>query len=104
MTKNVLMSGHVLDESVQLSLGELCRACRLSADEVLALVDEGVIEPEGAELGQWRFRSICVRRVHRVYRLREDLGVNLAGAALAVDLLDEIEQLEARIRELEYRK
>jgi|SRR5690606_11315339 len=104
MTKIVSMSGHVLDDNVQLSLGELCRVCQLSAEEVLALVEEGVIEPFGAELTQWRFQSLCVQRIRRVYRLREDLGVNLAGAALAVDLIDQIEQLQSYIRELELRK
>jgi hypothetical protein len=34
-------------------------------------------------------------------RLRRDLGVNYAGAALACDLLDRIEALEARVRHYE---
>jgi len=32
-------------------------------------------------------------------RLQQDLGVNLAGAALALQLLEEAETLRARLRE-----
>ncbi|MFD1218074.1 MULTISPECIES: chaperone modulator CbpM [Microbulbifer] len=90
----------LLDELCELTLRELCVACGLPAEHIRALVDEGVIEPRGSETA-WRFSGVCVRRVRRVYTLERDLGVNLAGAALAVDLLEEIEQLRARLKRLE---
>ena len=37
-------------------------------------------------------------RLARVMRLRRDLGLNVAGAALVCDLLARIEELEARRR------
>jgi hypothetical protein len=37
-------------------------------------------------------------RLARVMRLRRDLGLNVAGAALVCDLLVRIEELEARRR------
>ena len=37
-------------------------------------------------------------RLARLVRLRRDLGLNVAGAALACDLLERIEELEARRR------
>lgn len=98
---NSPISGDLLNDEFQLSLRDLCRACELPAEQVLAFIEEGVIEPHGPEPVQWRFQGICVRRVRRAYRLTEDLGVNLAGAALAVDLLEEIEQLKTRLRRLE---
>lgn len=91
----------VLDEEYHLTLGDLCRICGISAEQVLALVEEGVIEPAGQEPGRWRFHSISIRRVRCAYRLNRDLGINLAGAALAVELLEEIEQLRARLRLVE---
>ncbi|WP_226668869.1 chaperone modulator CbpM [Microbulbifer aggregans] len=92
----------ILDESSELTLSELCRACGLPAEHILALVEEGVIEPQGRAT-RWRFSGICVRRVRRVYTLERDLGVNLAGAALAIELLEEIERLQARLQRLESR-
>jgi chaperone modulatory protein CbpM len=39
-----------------------------------------------------------VRRVRLVVRLQRDLGVNLAGAALVLELMSELELLRARDR------
>jgi chaperone modulatory protein CbpM len=40
-------------------------------------------------------------RIARAMRLRSDLGLNYAGALLACELLDRIEQLEQRLRRYE---
>jgi chaperone modulatory protein CbpM len=42
-----------------------------------------------------------MRRATVSLRLQRDLGVNLAGVALALQLLDEVEALRARINALE---
>jgi len=96
-----LLSGEVLEEEVGLSLSELCRVCHLTAEEAIELVEYGIIEPSGHEPGSWRFQGISIRRIHRTRRLERDLGVNTAGAALALDLLDEIERLRSRLHHFE---
>ena len=103
MKKNslTLLSGDVLEEDVELSLAQICRACRLSAEQIVELVDQGVIEPRGREPVSWRFQGISLRRVHFTQRMQRDLGVNAPGAALALDLLDELEQLRSRLRRFE---
>ena len=103
MKKNslTLLSGDVLEEDVELSLAQICRACRLSAEQIVELVDQGVIEPRGREPVSWRFQGISLRRVHFTQRMQRDLGVNTPGAALALDLLDELEQLRSRLRRFE---
>jgi chaperone modulatory protein CbpM len=96
-----LLSGEVLEETVELSLADLCQACRLSAEQVLELVEEGIVEPVGRGVSHWRFAGASVRRVHCAVQLRRDLGVNWAGAALALDLLDELNWLRDRLRRFE---
>ncbi len=96
-----LLVGDVLEENVELSLADLCRSCRLPADEVVELVAEGIIEPLGRDAIHWRFQGTSVRRVRCAVKLRQDLGVNWAGAALALELLDELRRLRARLRRLE---
>lgn len=95
------MSGEVMEEEVELTLAELCQACRMPAEQVFDLVDEGVVEPVGRDPSSWRFRGISVRRVRCVQRLERDLGVNVAGAALALELLEELERLRNRLHRLE---
>ena len=96
-----LLSGEIFEEDVQLSLADLCHACRLPAEQVFELVAEGVVEPVGRDPVHWRFAGIAVRRVRCVQRLQQDLGVNMAGAALAIDLLEEMERLRVRLHRLE---
>ncbi|WP_031432103.1 chaperone modulator CbpM [Methylomarinum vadi] len=96
-----LLSGEIFEEEIELSLADLCRACQLPAERVFELVEQGVIEPVGRDPARWRFQGISVRRVRCAQRLEQDLGVNVAGAALAIDLLEELERLRARLRRLE---
>lgn len=92
----------VFDDNRLLTLSELCRACHVDADFLHELVAEGVIDPAGGGASaSWRFEAITIRRVRRIQHLRRDLGVNLAGAALALELLDEIDRLTARLRRWE---
>lgn len=96
-----LLDGDLLEEGLELTLGELCRAGHVSADVVIEMVDQGLIDPLGRDPARWRFTGISLQRVRCAQRLRHDLGVNMPGAALAVELLDELERLRARLHRLE---
>lgn len=95
-----IASGEILEDALELSLAELCRACRLPAERVVELVEHGVIEPAGRAPGEWRFRAVSIRRVRSAERLNRDLGVNMAGVALALELLDELTELRSRVHPL----
>ncbi|NOQ89579.1 MAG: MerR family transcriptional regulator [Gammaproteobacteria bacterium] len=91
-----ILSGCILEDETRLTLRQLCDACMVRADYIIELVDEGFIEPSGIERSHWCFNGVTIRRVQKAKRLQHDLGVNLAGVALALDLIDEIESLRAR--------
>lgn len=93
MNKRNALHGVVLDSRTIFSLREFSRACSVEEALVLKIVEEGVIEPMGPP-HQWRFPGEAVVRAQRALRLVRDLGVNLPGAALALDLLDRLERLE----------
>lgn len=99
--KDTTLRAVLVDDSATLRLGELCRACDVHAEWVIQLVDEGILEPQGPDPARWRFSCIGLRRARIVWHLQRDLGVNLAGAAVAVELLEELELLRARLRTLE---
>jgi len=96
-----VLTGIMIEEHTTFTLKELSRACGQPAEWILALVDEGVIEPVGNEPGEWQFQGPCLRQVRIVQRLEADLGLNLAGAALALELLEEVESLRRQIAALE---
>jgi chaperone modulatory protein CbpM len=106
------LSGIVLDEEHLLTLTEISQACAVQTGYIIELVDEGLLTPQsGPETGQetsfqeprphfWRFTGEQMRRARLASRLQGDLGVNLAGVALALQLLDEIAELRERLEVL----
>ena len=93
------MAGVVLDERTQITLTELCRCCSARKETIVALVEEGILSPAGGSGGSsYRFAGTSVKRASRALRLQRDLEMDLAGVALALDLLEEIERLRQRLR------
>ena len=97
----ITLTGVVLDEQTELSLTDLSQACSTSTEWVIELVQEGVLEPVGGQPTQWRFSGTSLKRAHTAMRLQTDLKINLAGVALALDLIEEIETMRERLRRLE---
>ena len=91
-----------MEDITELTLEDLCRACAAQADIIIELVSEGVIDTAGAPPNQppdqWRFTGLHLHRAKVAMRLHRDLGVNFAGAALALELMDELQVLKARLR------
>ena len=104
MTPNTMhtqLTGFILEEQTELTLAQVCRACAVQAKLIIELVDEGVIAASGKAPDQWHFTGVHMQRARVALRLQKDLGVNLAGAALALQLLDELETLRAKLQVLE---
>jgi chaperone modulatory protein CbpM len=95
MSSNELppLSGCIVEEEMQFSVVELCHTCAVRRDVVIELVQQGVLEPSGASEESWRFAGSSLRRTRIAMQLHHDLGVNAAGAALALQLMDEIAHL-----------
>ena len=92
------LSGPVFDDTTEITIVELCRVCTVDVTVVEELVGEGILEPTGGASDNLRFPYSSVRRTRAVVRLQRDLGVNLAGAALALELLDRIDDLRSQLR------
>ena len=105
MKPDQALTGDLLDEEQYLTAEELCRQCALDLSNLQQWVQEGIVDAiegshdtQGATIESWRFTVTSIRRVRTAARLQRDLGVNLAGAALALELLDRIAELERRLR------
>jgi chaperone modulatory protein CbpM len=84
-----------------LTLAELSRCCDVPAERILVLVAEGVLTPSGRDQQSWRFDADDLIRAQSALRIQRDLGVNCAGAALAIDLMEDLQRMRERIRALE---
>jgi len=95
-----VLVGPVVEEEIHLTLVELCRVCHVPEEQVRDWVGEGVLEPVGSSPPDWRFTGAALGRTRLATRLARDFEINASGVALALDLLDEIEALRARLRRM----
>ena len=100
-TLDRILEGTPLDESTWVEVGDFCAWLHVERHWVASLVEAGVLEPRGAAPESWSFPASDLARVRALARLVRDLDVNLAGAAVILDLLEERRRLERRLALLE---
>ena len=94
MAIDKILTGQILEDFDLVTIDDLCRSCTVEVETITLLVNEGILDPVGPNVEHWQFNVASLRRVKTVIHLQRDLGVNLAGAALALELLDRISELE----------
>lgn len=97
-TSSYAIDGIVVEEEIVFSLSGLCQAAGASPAQVLALVDEGALQPTGDAPQLWAFAGPSLRTTRAALPLNVDLAIGTAGAALVLDLLEEIGTLRAKLR------
>lgn len=95
------MTGEVLSEDYKLALKEICEKCGVPESKVIAYIEEGVIEVQGADVKRWRFSEVSMVQVLKAHRLERDLRLNPAGVALALELMSQIEDLKNQLKRLQ---
>jgi chaperone modulatory protein CbpM len=96
-----MLEARVLGEGDWIAVGDICQLCWLDVEAVLELAELGVVTPRQAPPGEWQLPATALPRLRVAGRLMRDLGVNVSGAALIVELLEAQRQLERRLRALE---
>ena len=88
---------------VQLDMAEFCEATDLSDVYVIEIVEHGILEPQGRKPDEWLFDDQALIVARRAAKLRRDLELEWEGVALALELLNELEQVRAENRMLKQR-
>ncbi len=96
-----VLSGAIFEESVLLTVKDLSRMCAVDERHIVEYVEEGVLNVVEISAAEWHFTGAALRRARRALRLERDLEINLAGIALALELMEEAERLR---RELQARR
>jgi chaperone modulatory protein CbpM len=97
-----ILEAHVLGEGDWVAVSEICQLCRLDLDAVMELAQLGIVSSRERAPGEWQVPATALARLRVAGRLIRDLGVNVSGAALAVELLEAQRELENRLRHLEH--
>jgi chaperone modulatory protein CbpM len=92
------LSGEIFEEYAVLSVEELSRLCAVDTAYIVELVEEGVLSVIEVDASEWRFAGAALRRARTALRLQRDLEINLPGVALALELMEEIEELRRELK------
>ncbi len=90
-----------IETEPEVTFEELCEAFDLTPHFIEELIEYGAIEPSGFSRNNWRFNGYQLRRIHQIKRLHEELELNLQGALVAADLMEQIENLRFQVELLE---
>jgi chaperone modulatory protein CbpM len=91
------IEGSIVEHDVHMTIVELAQATQTPEDLIMAWVSEGVLSPAGGSPQDWRFSGDSLKRAKTAARLMHDLELNLPGVALALNLLEELDQLRSQL-------
>lgn len=91
MSKQDIINGMIMNGNLTLTFVEVCHHCHLSEEELLDWIAHGLLgEDVHPSVEKTQFNHEMIVRIRRAYRLRNELEVNVQGAILVLELLDQI--------------
>lgn len=89
-----------LDPSHVISIADLVTLSGLSENEIVDLVDAGVLIPLESAEDSWSFSADCVITVRKATRLLKQMELDIHAVALTLALLQRIDHLESELSKL----
>ena len=83
----------MVNENVIYTTYAICHSHNLSQESINEMVSWGIAEPSGNNPEKWLFTQKDYERIGCALRFRNELGINIPGAALALQLLEDIQDL-----------
>ena len=90
-----------MDEPLTLEI--VAASCGTKRSLVARLASQGLIETLESESDEPRLPRRAVIKLRQMQRLRHDLGVNFAGAAVILDLVQRLDQLNRELIQMQRR-
>ena len=90
-----------IETEINFSLEELCEVCQTNRNFILEVIEFGGLEPKGKDIADWQFDLQHLKRIKKLLNLQKDLEINLAGAVLAIDLMDEVDRMRRQLKLLQ---
>lgn len=82
-----------IDYAVTFGLTEACVAIGIQSDEICAIVEHGIVAPEGEGPEDWLFNLDMICTAKRATRMQQDLHLDWSAIALLISLLEERDRL-----------
>jgi len=101
MKDSLISAGVLMDEKSSVSFTELCKLHYFSETWLIELVEHGLFQPVAQPIEQTNFDCQMLHRLHAAFRLQRDLELNVSGTVLVMELLDQLETLQAKLQVLQ---
>lgn len=81
------------NDNIFYTTNAICYSYKLNQATINEMVSWGIADPSGNKPEKWLFTHNDFERIGRALRFRSELEINIPGAALALQLLDDIQNL-----------
>jgi chaperone modulatory protein CbpM len=97
MCEEDILMGSLMEDS-WLTLEQVAAACAVEPGWLLRHLDEGLFPHAESVAGVWRFSGPALHRARRMRQIERDFDAVPELAALVADLLEERDEMRARLR------
>jgi chaperone modulatory protein CbpM len=97
--RDIVVAAAILEDAC-LTIEQVCTVCTIEEQWLIRHVEEGLFSISGTTVREWRFSSADLRRAQRMRDIERDFDAAPELAALVADLLEEMDELRARLRRL----
>ena len=94
MNQDNMLIGVVVEESETISYIEICQKYNISKELLIEMMEHGLFTNHSMRLEELALHPQELRRIESAFRLHQDLGINLEGVVLAIELLEKIDKME----------
>jgi len=101
MSDEEIFVATAIAEDAFLTVEQFCAVCSIEQQWIIRHVEEGLFSISGTVVSEWRFSSADLRRAQRMRALERDFDAVPELAALMADMLEEMDELRARLRRRE---
>ena len=101
MVTHEVITAVLLEEDACLTFAQVCQQLSIPEGMLRQLMEHGLFEATPSRIKSTRFNANELARVQAAARLKQDLGVNIPGVVLVIELIDELEQLRQKIQILQ---
>ncbi len=95
MKKDIIIIADYTEDTA-LTLEEICEIYEIKSMMIREMIDYDIVEPRGSNPDEWMFDMAQIKKLRTALRLQRDFEINLAGIALVLHLLEQMDDLRAR--------
>ncbi len=98
----MVIQGIIIEETSTISFVEVCKQHNLNEQSLMEMVEHGLFQPSSQGLQRMGFDLKTLAKITSAHRLQSDLGLNIEGAVLVIELMEEMESLRKELHILRH--